>query len=221
MNTNLLNEILTDENYGKGLIDLPEGTVVPEGKVVYFSFEDQRGGAGIMQSTIVFMIRRELSRSKDNRFIYSYYLMNEGKETDERFIVPEETMNVINRLVKNTSLAGCNALKHDYIPGLFSPINSESPIYNMKLKLEKADGEIAEILISSFDIKSNGSNDVLESLFTLLDSIRSEDNLVAKEQETKASEDAQTPKGSVIWKCECGCDTNTGNFCTQCGHKRV
>ena len=217
MNNELLDKILTDENYGKGLVNLPEGTVVPEGKVIYFSFNDERGGAGMMQSTIVYRIKRELSRSEDNKFYYSHYLMNEGKETAERYLVPEETMNVFNRLVRNFSLAGCNALKHDYLPGLMSPINTERPIYNMKLSLENDNGEITEIPISSFDISSNGYGDVLEALFAFLESIRTEENIVPLK--TKASEEVQAPATSGPWKCECG-NINTGKFCINCGHPR-
>lgn len=217
MDNGLLEKIMSDENYGKGLITLPEGTAVPEGEVVYFRFRDERGGAGMMQSTIVYVCQRELSRDDDGRYYYSFYMLSEGKETDERYLVPDKTVKVFDRLVKNTCLAGCNTLKHDYIPGLMSPINTPSPIYNMALDLKTENGETVKIPLSSFDISSNGGGDVLIALFTLLDSIRNDGKLIPKAQEMKAEETVQPLQGT--WKCMCG-ETNTGNFCIMCGAKR-
>lgn len=68
MENELLNRILAEEDFGKGLIELPEGTAVPEGKVVYFSTRDQKYGAGIMQGTVVYICNQELSRSDDGRY---------------------------------------------------------------------------------------------------------------------------------------------------------
>lgn len=221
MENELLNRIMTDENYGKGLIELPEGTVVPEGNVVYFRSCDHRGGAGIMQNTIVYTCNRELSRSDDGKYYYSYYLMNEGKEINERYQVHEETVNVLNRLVRNTGLAGCGALKHNYIPGFFAPFNTPSPIYNLKLDLEDKNGETVSIPLSADDIGTNNGNDILVALFTLLDGIRSTGILVPKEE--KAKEQVQSVKGTetnIVWKCLCGSESNTGNFCGKCGASR-
>ena len=204
----LLNRIMSDENYGKGLIPLPAGTVVPEGKVVYFSFSDQRCGGGMMQGTIVYICKRELVRTGDNKYYYSYYLKNEGKETSERYQIPEETVKVFNRLIGNTCLAGCGNLKHDYLPGFMSPFNTPDTVYNMTLDLEEESGEIIRIPLSSCDISSNGGGDIITALFTLLDSIRNEQDLVPGQQEQS------------IWKCMCGCETNTGNFCIRCGARR-
>ena len=214
MESNLLNKILTDENYGKGLIELPEGTVVPSGKVTYYSFLDERGGAGIMQSTIVYRLRMEYKRSEDGNYYYSYYLMSEGKETDETYLVPESLVAVVDRLVRNTCLAGCGNLKHDYIPGLISPINSPTPIYNMKLALEDANGQTTDIPLSSFDISSNGGNDLINSFFTLFVSIRSTGTLIPKEPVPEA------PAPTGPWTCTRCSNINTGFFCINCGEKR-
>lgn len=221
MENELLNRILAEEDFGKGLIELPEGTAVPEGKVVYFSTRDQKYGAGIMQGTVVYICNQELSRSDDGRYYYSYYLMNQGKETEERYLVPDETVKAFNRLVRNTGLAGCGALKHNYFPGFLSPYNTVSPVYNIKLDLEDENGKIISIPLSSDDISSNGGNDIIDSVFTLLVSIRSVGKPVPKTEKTiEQVQTAQKAETSQIWKCLCGLETNTGNFCSRCGARR-
>ena len=169
----LLNSILFDENYGKGSIKLPEGTVVPEGEIVRISCSDQRGGAGMMQGTIVYVCNRELIRSDDSKYYYSFYMRSEGKETNERYEVPDEVMKAIDRLVKNSCLAGCGNLKHDCIPGFFAPFNTPAPVNNILLELKVLSGENISIPLSLSDIGSNGGNDIMNAFFTLLDSLRS------------------------------------------------
>ena len=218
MDNELLNKIQTDKDYGKGLIELPEGTAIPEGKVIYISFSDRRNGPGIMQSTVVYMISRVFERSEDGNYYYSFYLMNEGSEINEKYLVPESMLEIINRLVRNTCLAGCGNLKHDYEPGLISPINTESPIYNMCLELEDEGGQLINIPLSSFDIVSNGGRDILEALFTLLDSIRDEGTLIPKEPEPAKDSDAKSD--SDEWVCACCGNTAHGVFCMECGAVR-
>ena len=234
-NDELFQRAMTEEDFGKGIITLPADTVIPEGNVIFLRNSHKRYGAGIMHSVMVDSLEEELRRADDGSFVLSYIYtdhINGEAGTDDLYKVPEEYMACLNRIVRNSGMAGWNKLPHKYMPGFFSPANTETPKYDMELRLETDSGEITSTMISKNDVYDNQGSDILNAVLQLLNECRTEANLLShNEKEALKSSQAFSTMGTIgtippqdpqkpIWCCACGSIGNTGNFCPQCGAKR-
>lgn len=230
-NDELFQRAMTEEDFGKGIITLPADTVIPEGNVIFLRNSHKRYGAGIMQSVMVDSLEEELRRADDGSFVLSYQYVNNEGGTDDLYKVPEEYMACLNRIVRNSGMAGWNKLPHKYMPGFFSPANTETPKYDMELRLETDSGEITSTMISKNDVYDNQGSDILNAVLQLLNECRTEANLLSHNENSPLNSPqplpamgkittAQPEAPKPVWDCACGSIGNTGNFCPQCGAKR-
>ncbi len=181
---------MQDPEYGKGMIKIPEGAEVPKGNVILYTHSFRSLGTGLMNPK-KYSEERKIYRSDDGKYRFSLYRNDDGKETTDVYPVSDEKIACLNRIIRNAGLSGCSALPHEYIPSFFSPDNTELPARNIRLDLEKENGEIISIPLSSQDIGMAGGNDLLTAIYELENSCTSE---------TKIGFD---------------------KFCSNCGAKRI
>ena len=75
-------------------------------------------------------------------------------------------------------MAGWNKLPHNYMPGFLAPFNTETPKYDMELRLETDNGDITSTLISKYDVHDNKGSDILYAVLQLMEACRTEANLL-------------------------------------------
>lgn len=232
-NDELFQRAMTEEDFGKGIVTLPADTVIPEGNIIFLCNTNERYGSGIMQSVMNDFVHEEIRRTDDGTFVLSYQHANSETGTDDLYKVPEEYMACLNRIVRNSGMAGWNKLPHNYLPGFLAPFNTETPKYDMELRLETDTGEITSTLISKYDVHDNKGSDILYAVLQLMEACRTEANLLRHTEKEALGIPQPLPTINMsnirttqpeapkpAWDCACGSVGNPGNFCPQCGAKR-
>ena len=220
----LFQRAMAEEDFGKDIVALPADTVVPEGSVIFLSYRLERYGSGMFQNVMVNSLREEIRRENDGAFVLPYHYKDNGGSTDDLYRVPAEYTACLNRIIKNSNMAGWDKLPHKYIPGFFSPDNTETPKYDMELRIEIEGGETVTVPMSRNDICDNNGSDIINAVLQLMTACRAEENFVSHNETPSAETIAPTMSGAIppmqnFWTCACG-TYNNGNFCTACGASR-